>query len=844
MIAFFVLMLGEAFPQGGFDLENTKVDDLSDAQIEQALARARSLGYGENEIYQLAEARGVSSSEITKLRARIDELKKKETEKPNQEPATPEPVPPSTPKKTPKPEMQVYGYDLFRNTTRELSFETTLNIPTPSNYIIGPQDQIVLNIYGAAEKNYQIRVNNRGFLVLPNIGPVFLSGLTVAQSSEKLKQLLGKVFPDLLAAEPSTFFQFSIAEVRTIQVNIIGEVQLPGSYTVNGLSTVFNALYLAGGPTDAGTLREIKVIRRNRLVATLDYYDFLSKGETESNIRLRSDDVIMVGPRLERVAIGGAVKRPGIYELKEGETFADLLFFCGGFNENAYQDKIRVIRNSDREKVISDIYKGQFEIFEIRAGDDFSVETILDRYKNRVNIQGAVFRPGSYALSEGMKVKDLIEKADGLTGDAFYNRAIILRTKSDLSRQTIDVNLRELMNEGLGNVELQREDVLKVLSVFDVANETFVKISGEINKGGTYPFSTDMTVQDLIFMAEGFTEAAEPSTIEIMRLPEEQSDDALAEIRQISLTGDLVAASGEDVTLQPYDHVFVRRNPNYYPERTIELLGEIVYPGAYSLLSRGDRISDLIKRGGGLRSTAYLEGATLTRNTEFFQSEDKIASRKSSLQEVLASLDTNFLNEADDKLIDEIYDELNNKYLFPNVDDVNLATQAKRERLNQLVKSNPFLSGLEIRKRESIAIDLQKILASPGGVEDLILESGDMISVPRELKTIRMRGRVLYPSTIRYEKGKRLRHYIDQTGGFDTRAKRSRTYVVYANGEVSRTKQFLFFRTYPKAAPGCEVIVPVKPLKIPLKPGEIIGLTSGLATLAVLVTQFVQLNQN
>ena len=836
------------FSQGSLDLQNTKVDDLSDAQIQSLLTKAKSMGYGESDIYVLAQSQGVSASELVKLKARIEEINRSEDKKEDNQNKNKALVNKSQPKRTSKKIVGSipFGYDLFNPDTQNLSFETNLNIPTPQDYVIGPRDEIIINIYGASEKNYQEPVNVRGYLLLPNIGPVFLSGLTVAQAAEKVRGRLSAVYTDLGSSDPKTFMQLSIAAVRNLKVNIVGEVKMPGTYTVNGLATVFNAIYLSGGPTTNGTLREIKVYRKNKLITSIDYYDFLVKGITETNIRLQSDDIIMVGPTINRVTISGQVKRPGIFEMREGETFKDLLAYAGGFTEEAYREKIRVYRNNDKERLVSDIFIGQHNIFEVKAGDSYDVDKILDRYANRVVIKGAVYRPGNYALTDNMTVRDLIKRADGLMGDAFMDRAIIVRSKSDFSTETINISLKDLMTYGKGDEVLKREDVLQILSIYDVKEETYVKISGEVNKGGVFPYSENLTVQDLIFMAGGFTLAAEPSSIEISRQPKIQSADSMAQVMLVSLDEGLKVMdnNGGEVVLSPYDHVFVRRNPNYYPESTVELVGQMQFPGKYTLLSKGDRISDLIKRAGGLRPDAYIKGATLLRKTEFFHSENTLEARKEDLGGILETLDSTFVSEADEKLVSEIYEELNNNYLFPDNDEVNLATSAKRERLNEIARINPYLQGLDIKRSESIAVNLEKILKYSGSKEDLILEDGDIISIPKELKTIRMRGKVLYPNTVRYESGKSLKHYIDKAGGFDGRAQKSRTYVVYANGEVSRTKQFLWFRTYPKPEPGSEVIVPVKPLKIPLKPGEIVGLTSGLATLAVLVTQLIQLNRN
>ncbi len=798
---------------------------MSDQQKMQLLERARSMGYSDQELLNMAQSQGYLP---TTQPDPVEEEKQ-----------------PSTPSvnRTKYNEAlradvgfdssRYFGYNLFNPSTRNLSFETNLLIPVPDDFVIGPTDQLEVDIYGASERNFTTGVDLNGNLRLPNIGPVAVSGLTLTEAENRVRRVYSRVYPDLASPNSKTSLELSVKKVRTLKVNVVGELNMPGTYTVNGLSTVFNAIYVAGGPNEMGTLRNIKVFRNNELISTVDFYDFLINGVTRTNIRLQNDDVILVGPYLKRVELKGEVKRPGIYELKDGETFEDLLNFSGGFSEFAYREKVGVERVLAGQKVISDMYQTQYNFFDARPGDVYTVKRILDKYRNRVQIEGSVFRPGAYALTEGMKLSDLIELSDGLTGDAFMNRALIIRNTENLNTETITVDLNDI---GSVDPELRPEDKVRILSIHDLKEERFVRISGEVNKPGVYRYSGNMSVQDLVFLANGVKQSAQLSKVEISRRPDNQSTDNLSEIILVSVDSSLSNDTGQETKLKPFDHVVVRRDPNYFEERTVVVSGEVEYPGTYTLQHDDERISSVINRAGGLKSKAYPQGATLIRKTEFFSNEQNIETLRQNLKEALTSLDTATLSDSDKIFVSQVLDELDNmsRQEFVNL---NMANEAKKNRLSELAAKNPFLSDVKIKESESIALDFEQILDNPNSPEDFILEEGDIINVPKELKTVRLRGRVLFPNTVRFESGKSLKYFIDKAGGFDTRAKKSSTYVVYANGEVARTKSFLFFRSYPSIEPGSEVIVPVKPIKIPLAPSDLIGLSTGLATLALLVTQ-------
>ncbi|MEM9324888.1 MAG: SLBB domain-containing protein [Bacteroidota bacterium] len=820
------------------------MDDLSDDQLRALMGRAASSGYSEQEIYTLAEQRGYSAVEIIKLRERVRALKSQETVA--SAPAEVMQDPPQGTRRRPKDSvriapLQYFGYDFFNANNTELSFEPNLYVPPTDDYVLGPRDKFAVYLYGASEKNQGVEVNASGFVVLDNIGPIFVSGLTFGEARDRIKMRLGKYYEDLLSRNPQTFLEISMSQVRTINVNLVGEVRTPGTYSVNGFTTVFNALYAGGGPTKNGTLRAIKVIRNGEPVATVDYYDFLMSGNTKSNITLKDDDIILVGSHLGRVRVFGEVNRPAIYEIEEGESVEDILSYAGGFTSEAYRDRIGLTRKNGVDKSVADVFASQYQVFRLDDGDELFVGKILDRYTNRVSIKGAVYRPGQYALEEGLTLSKLLNRADGLTGDAFTGRALITRTKPDLSTETISVALDELLSSGLGDIPLQREDVIQVLSTYDLQEELFVQISGEVNRPGSYRYSANMNVTDLLFLAQGFKESAATGNVEVSSRPDNQNRGNLAEIRILSVSKDLeLVSEDQDLMLKPFDHVFVRRNPDYFEEKTIQITGEVQFPGKYALVSEEERISDIIGRAGGLLGSAYVPGANIIRETEYFRVENDVLKRQEYLLATLQSMDSTNLTEADIKFIEEVFQELDNAGLQPIEENEGLASAAKRARLIELAQRNPFLGGLDLKRSESIALDLASILNSPKGAEDFFLESGDIINIPRELKTIRLRGKVLYPNAVRYEPRRSLKHFIDKAGGFDTRAKKSKTYVVYANGDVSRTSSFLFFRSYPRPEPGSEVIIPAKPPKIPLKPGEVVAITGGLATIGLIVTQLIQ----
>ena len=826
-----------SYSQNFSDLSNVNFSELNNTQIDLLLRRASSQGYSQFDLLKMAKEQGMTSEEINLL-----DKKFKTTETINrvsQNASTP--LEETRLRQRWKEEMEVFrevdsdifGYNVFRGNTF-LSFQSNLNIPTPLDYIIGPGDKLFIDIYGQSENYYQAEVSPDGDVILENIGPVNLNGLSLANAKKRLLLRLKNIYSGINSK--TTFINISVGIPRAIRVNITGEVNLPGTYNFSAFNTAYNAIYVAGGITENATLREIKLFRNNKLVNTIDVYRFLTKGDGSSNIRLENNDLIVVGPYTNRVIINGAVKLPGKFETKENETLSDLLFYAGGLSENAYKKSIKLTRIIDGELKIVDINYDQFDFFAPIAGDIFEVDRVIEKYNNRVIVNGAVYRPGTFSVSDGMTIKDLIEKAEGLKSDVFLDKAYVTRTNKDYSTSTIAINLEnELRNP---NFFLKEEDVLNILSINDLNEENYIEISGEINNPGVFPYSENITLSDLILLAGGFKENASSSRIEINRRlssNEELNENNITEILTFDLGKNF---NNSSIAIKPYDQVIVRKNPNFYVQQYARVEGEIMYPGKYAISSKNERISDLLERSGGFKNMAYLKGATLIRLTEFAEVQSDLTKKVKNLNDLKNKVSNKegTLTESEILLIQRIDEDLKNIESNKNDNQI-LSSYAKSERINEIIKKNSIDENIPISKSEAIGIDLESIIDSPGSKSDLLLKEGDVIIVPKKLETVRLRGELLYPTTVRFLQGKSLKYYINSSGGFHSKAKRSGTYIVYANGDVARTKKFLFFNVYPKAEPGSEVIVPKKAIKSPIAANQLLSFTTGLATLILAINQ-------
>jgi protein involved in polysaccharide export with SLBB domain len=837
------------YAQSTTDLTAIRVDQLSDDQIEELVKRAQDAGLSSTDFLMMAQMRGMPSGEVEKLRNRIEGLstgssksrstnvsKRSAREQIDLNDITQGLMEAQELVETEEADSLLFGSKLFFQKNRKLSFEPSLNQATPKNYILGPGDLIYVDIYGQSEKYYEATVNPEGSILLDNIGLISVSGKTIEAAEGIIKNRVSAFYTGLSGSNPSTFLQVTLGNVKTIKVHILNEVRLPGTFTLSAFSTVFNALYAAGGPSDNGTLRAIQLIRNNKKIAEIDVYDLLINGTANLDVQLQDQDVILVNPYLARVRVLGEIKRPLIFEVTPEDNMEDLIRYAGGYTDLAFKDRISISRITGNQRSVSDVYQNQLGLFSLKGGDEVTVGRIIDRYSNRIQIKGAVFRPGTFALTEGLTLSQLIKNADGLKGDAYTQRASILRTKGDLSAEVLEVNLQAVLAGSQADVLLQREDVVRISSIYDVQNERYIQILGEVKRPGTYPYAAGMTPEELILTAGGLQESANLNDIEIARRLEDSDGGTLSDILTTAVNPDL-SFNPNAIALQPFDQVIVRKRANFTMQRLVSVEGQVNSPGIFAIQTSVDRISDLVKRAGGINQFAYTKGATLIRKTEFFNTESEQVRRQKNLEDLRLLLKDNPNNaEAQEELLKRLFRDLPQEKVEKKD---SIANDAKRESLDQIAAETPGVA-VKIKESEAVAINLEKILANPGSEEDLVLEEGDILNVPKLLQTVRLRGDVVYPTTLRHEQGRGLRYYINGAGGFDRRANRKQTYVVYANGAVKRTKGVLGIRSYPLVEPGAEVIIPSKGPKTPLRLGELVGVTTGLATLALVLSQINQ----
>lgn len=696
---------------------------------------------------------------------------------------------------------KIFGYQLFNNPS--VSFAPSDNIATPRDYTIGPGDELTAYIYGYSQSQIEMVVNSDGFAFVKPVGPVQLSGRSIEQAQKELITRLSPYYNNLgtPGSNASTYLQIRLGRIRTIRVTVLGEVTTPGTYNVSALSTALNALYLTGGPNELGSFRQINVVRKNKVVATLDLYELLMNGTLNSDIRLQDNDVIQVGVYKKRVEIKGNVKRPGLYELTPEETMSKVLDYAGGFTDNAYTDRLKVLGLTAKERRIVDVRAGDYEKYIPSNGDEITADMLLPRFENMVIITGPVYRPGQYSLDQNKSLLQLIKNAEGLTGEAFTGRINIVRTREDLSVENISINLADMINGKTEDLILQREDQIIIPSKFELREGAFIKIVGEVNQGPevNLPYTSNLTVEDAIIRSGGFKESAATSQIEIVRRKRDvnvQSATAqIADIFLFDVNRDLTLdANDSRFVLEPYDEVLVRPASNYQPQTFVTFQGEIVSPGLYGIKSKDEKLSDLIKRAGGLTAQAYINGATLLRKITL--SDEEIEQRNKALSEI-----------ADD------------------------------------AKKGTFEGGgIAKDKQEAIGIDLGRILRNPGGKEDIILQDGDVIDIPKRLETVRLQGELLFPTTVKYRSGSSFMDYISQGGGFTRMSLKRKSYVIYPNGSIDRTRKFLVFNIYPKVEPGSEIHVPQRTqsdlAEAQRAMQSIIGISSTLMTLVTTVLAF------
>ena len=838
LFAFIALIFGtEAIKSQSFgDFSNVNFMELNDSEIDLFIRRATAQGFNQFDLLKMAKSQGYSDSDIEILNKKFKSAQNKAYVAENAS----TPLEDTRLRQRWEEEMEVYrelksdiyGYEVFRGNTF-LSFQSNLNLPTPKDYVLGPGDKLFIDIYGQSENYYQAEVSPDGDLILENFGPINVSGLTVENSKKRLLSRLKKVYTGI--NQNKTFVNISVGIPRAVRVNIVGEVNLPGTYNFSAFNTVYNAIYVAGGITENATLREVKLFRNNKLVEVVDIYKFLNEGDQSSNVRLENNDLIVVGPYTNRISISDGVKTPGKFEIKNGETVSDLIKYAGGFSENSYSKSIRITRIFDEKYKIVDVYSDQFDFFELKSGDKIEVDKIIEKYENRLIVKGSVYKPGIYSLSDNMTIKDLIEKAEGLQPDTFMDRGFITRTNEDFSTTNISFNVINQINGLDKPIFLEKDDVLNIISINDLKDDNYIEISGEINKPGVYPFSKNLNLEDIILLAGGVRKNATLKSIEISRVNSSKNSFSSSEVFYVDIDN---LNSDSNFQLKPFDNIIIRKDPNIEYLKFARIEGEVNYPGKYAISSKKERISDLLKRAGGPNEYAYYEGATIIRKTEFAEELSQIQNEINDLTKLREklSLDESLLTESEKLLISRIDNDLE-KLKLENNSNQDFSSFVKKERINEIVKRNAMSEDIPLAKSESIGINLDQIIKSPGLKSDLLLEDGDIIIIPKKLETVRLRGELLYPTTVRHSPSRGLKYYINSAGGFDLKAKRGSTYVVYANGDVARTKKFLFFNLYPKAEPGCEVIVPKKSVKNPLAASQILNFTTGLAALILAINQ-------
>lgn len=690
---------------------------------------------------------------------------------------------------------KVFGRDIFNN--KELSFEPNMNIATPQNYRLGPGDAVIIDIYGASQKSEQCTVSPDGDVVIEGYGPVAVSGLTVAQANARLRSTLGSRYS-------SSRIKLTVGQTRTIMVNVMGEVKLPGTYTLSAFATVFHALYMAGGTNDIGTLRNIKVYRNNRLVTVVDIYDYILNGKLTGNVRLADNDVIVVGPYDCLVNISGKVKRPMFYEMKKNESVASLLKYSGSFTGDAYNKAVRVNRKTGKEYAVFNVGEFDFANFHIADGDSVMVDSIIPRYANTVEVKGAVFRPGMYNLGEQVNsVRSLIEHAEGTTEMAFTNRAVLHRMKEDRTLKVISVDLVGIMNGTTPDIPLQENDVLFVPTKTESIEQRTITIRGEVQFPGVYKYADNETIEDFVLQAGGLTDKASTVNVSVSRRVTDPKalvpDSVIAKLYTLSLKDGFVVDGEPGFTLMPFDEVYIRKSPAYMEQKNVSVEGEVMFAGTYTLSANNTRLSDLYRKSGGTNGLGYIRGARLMRRA----TEAEKQRMRTALQMEMEQQQKNILQ---------------------------LAASSNGSNLQQAAEGakNANLSRFNVPDEYPVGIDLELAIKNPGSDADMVLREGDRLIVPQYNGTVKVNGAVMYANTVAFEKGKRASYYIDQAGGYASDAVKSRAYIIYMNGKVAKLSHGA------KVQPGCEIVIPAK-LKRKMTIAETMSLGSSLSSIAAMI---------
>ena len=784
------------------DVTSVNVDNLTDTQLQTAWARAQAQGYSIDQFVAIARARGMQEAQAMKLRQRLMQLgnatqsttKGATSTDKMRKPADEEDIfgySGNEPKeKAPQPQKnnEIFGMDFFKNP--KISFTPNLNMATPENYQVGPGDELLVEVWGATEGNFKQKVDAEGNIFLNGVGRIHVAGLSFSEVKAKINSFLKRIYSGISAPDGSyakIYTGVTITQVRTVKVNIIGEVMVPGTYSLSSLSTVLNALYACGGPSESGSFREISLVRGGKKIANFDIYDFLINGSEKGNLGLQDQDVIIVPPYKNRVWVEGQVKRKGFYEMLNSETLANLVSFFGGFTSDAFTNTLVLERIKEAKREVKEIDFSEISKLKMQNGDRLKVHAITNEYQNRLSIGGAVYQPGVYEYKEGMTALDLLNRANGVKKDASLNRGLIFRTENRVDYQTLSFSVKDLI-ENKHNITLKDNDSLYIFYKDALQYKKFVKVEGAVNKPQELSYMENMTVEDAISLAGGLSNGADPSVIEVFRETNDGNFEKLSQAFKVSSNNEL-KSEGEAMVLQPNDVVSVRYIKGFTPLQTVSVMGEVLYPGVYSIQSKNEHISDLLERVGGFTPFAYKEGATLVRK----KTEEGEIQQEDFLDELISQEST--------------------------------SAESSKSLKKVAKKTNEY----------RIGIDVSKILKHKHSKYDLLLNEGDMLLIPSERQTVEIRGEVLAPSMVRFQKGQSLRQYIDQAGGFSNRAKKRSIYVLYANGSIKSTRTSLFFKNYPELAPGAIIIVPSKPEKKEMSTGETIGIISAITTMGVLI---------
>ena len=878
------LFLATLFFASTINIVNAQGANISDAQLLQIIAAANQRGMSQQEVAMYAKSKGYSDADISSLMQRANSMSVGAAggvgQVVNSSYAQRQMVQigsndlmtagADSISNITNEESKIFGYTVFHN--NGMSFTPNLNMATPKDYIVGPGDELIVQIYGIAQATINLKVSPEGKVVIPNVGVSHVGGLSIEAVKSLLTQKIGTRYAGVGGSNPSSFLMVTLSNIRSIKINIVGEVKKPGTYQLPSFTTSFNALYAAGGPTVKGSFRNIQVFRGGKQIAEVDLYDFLLKGKTDKNIRLEDNDVLLVPQYGKRVEIVGEVRRNLLFEVKEKETIANLIEMANGFTSNAYRKMLTIQRINGSDKSILNIDEKEQTITNLQDGDYIVVGKSPNTYKNRIQIVGAVMREGDYELQPSIRISDLINLAGGLRVEAFRSRAILYRTEKDLQKTAVSIDLDKVLeNDPNNNLLLNKEDLLVISNIYDIKENYFVSIQGEVNQTGTFPYSKGMTVNELILQSKGFREAASGSSIEIVRRVRDNNNE-IAKIIKVDINKDLTIMANEKSTLlEPFDQVFVRASVGFRELKKVYVQGEANYAGQFVMDRANMSVGDLIKRAGGVLPSANVNGALLIRRTIFYKKDNDADEYLNKLLELRVRYEDSTksgFTESNKIQLEQLNKQIEELYLkkFKSEDKVmeigNLTSLSKDQNLNKdsinkkervkteqenieelktALQARVFKNLRDVTINEDqyqfVSINLGKILDSKSAINyDVQLQEGDILYIPTFNETVGVSGDVLYPVAVKYIQGASLKNYVNQAGGFNNTALKGRSYVVEANGAVRRTHRFFGFKFYPIVTPGSQVFVPKnnKP-KSNFSVDRVLGLVSSLVTTYLLV---------